>query len=77
MARQEAQKAGLAFEAFLRLWVFRGSQGLVAEWIKPHERQAFGRDRQTEDQLRAQQRAANEEAKRILFGNRSQGVIDA
>lgn len=77
MARQEAHKAGMTFEAFLRLWVFRGSQGLVAEWVKPHERQTFGRAQPTEEQVRAQRRASNEEAKRILFGDRNQGVIDA
>lgn len=38
-ARSEAAKAGMSFEAFLRIWCRRGSQGLEADWIKPAERQ--------------------------------------
>lgn len=41
-ARAEAAKAGMTFEAFLRVWCARGSQGLQAEWLKPNERQQFG-----------------------------------
>lgn len=37
-ARTEAAKAGMSLEAFLRVWCRRGSQGLEAEWLKPHER---------------------------------------
>lgn len=37
-AGREASKAGIELEAFLRLWVARGSQGLQAEWLKPNER---------------------------------------
>ncbi len=37
-AREEAAKAGIGLEAFLRIWCRRGSQGLEADWIKPHER---------------------------------------
>lgn len=37
-ARREAAKAGMTFEAFLRVWCQRGSQGLQADWLKPHER---------------------------------------
>lgn len=37
-ARKEAAKAGMTFEAFLREWCERGSQGLKADWIKPHQR---------------------------------------
>ena len=40
MARQEAGKARLTMEQFLRVWCFRGSQGLMAEWLKPDERGA-------------------------------------
>ena len=36
-ARAEAGKAGISFDAFLRIWCVRGSQGLQAEWIKPAE----------------------------------------
>ena len=37
-AESEALKAGMTFEAFLRVWCARGSQGLQADWLKPHER---------------------------------------
>lgn len=37
-AAKEADKAGLSLEAFLRVWCARGSQGLMAEWLKPTER---------------------------------------
>lgn len=37
-AQGESVKAGLSFDAFLRVWCGRGSQGLSAEWLKPHER---------------------------------------
>lgn len=30
----------MTLEAFLRVWCARGSQGLQADWLKPHERQA-------------------------------------
>lgn len=46
-ARGEAVKAGLTLEAFLRVWCSRGSQGLQAEWLKPHER---GRSAATPDE---------------------------
>lgn len=38
-ARAEALKAGLSLESFLQVWCVRGSQGLMAEWLKPSERQ--------------------------------------
>lgn len=37
-ARREAAKAGMAFGQFLAVWCRRGSQGLEADWLKPHER---------------------------------------
>lgn len=37
-ARKEAEKAGLPLERFLAIWCARGSQGLQADWLKPHER---------------------------------------
>lgn len=37
-ARDEAGKAGMSFEAFLRVWCRRGTQGLEASWLKPEER---------------------------------------
>lgn len=36
-AEKEAAKAGLSLGAFLRVWCVRGSQGLSADWLKPHE----------------------------------------
>lgn len=38
-AVREAGKAGIPLDAFLRVWCARGSQGLEASWLKPHERQ--------------------------------------
>lgn len=40
-ATAEAEKAGMTLDAFLRVWCARGSQGLQADWLKPHERPAF------------------------------------
>lgn len=37
-AREEAAKAGMTLQQFLVVWCRRGSQGLEAEWLKPHER---------------------------------------
>lgn len=37
-ARREAGKAGLTLTRFLEIWCTRGSQGLQADWLKPHER---------------------------------------
>ncbi len=37
-ARGEAAKAGLTLEAFLRIWCLRGSQGLMADWLRADER---------------------------------------
>lgn len=34
---REAAKARISFEDFLRIWCLRGSQGLQADWLKPHE----------------------------------------
>jgi hypothetical protein len=36
-AKAEAAKAGMTLDAFLRIWCFRGSQGLQADWLKPNE----------------------------------------
>ena len=36
-AMAEAEKAGLSLEEFLKVWCTRGSQGLEASWLKPHE----------------------------------------
>ena len=39
-ARDEAAKAGMTLEAFLRVWCRRGSQSLEAAWLKPDDRSA-------------------------------------
>lgn len=36
-ARSEAAKAGISMERFLTIWCLRGTQGLMAEWLKPSE----------------------------------------
>ena len=41
-ARDEAAKAGMSLEPFLKIWCRRGSQGLDASWLKPDERGAGG-----------------------------------
>jgi len=57
-ARSEAAKAGMTFEAFLRVWCLRGTQGMQADWIKPHERTINGSET-------AHQRAARERVTQI------------
>jgi uncharacterized protein YjaG (DUF416 family) len=37
-ARNEAKKAGISFDEFLKVWCMRGSQGLEASWLKPAEK---------------------------------------
>lgn len=37
-ARAQAVKAGMTMARFLEVWCARGSQGLEADWLKPHER---------------------------------------
>ena len=56
-AIEEAEKAGLTLEAFLRVWCARGSQGLQAEWLKQSERQT-GRVVSFESERLAQKEAA-------------------
>ncbi len=41
-AKREAGKAGLPLTRFLEIWCTRGSQGLQADWLKPHERAGPG-----------------------------------
>lgn len=59
-ARKEAAKAALTFERFLEVWCLRGSQGLMAEWLKPHERGNGQRDHV------ADREAVKAEAARLL-----------
>ena len=67
-ARYEAAKAGLTFEAFLVVWCARGSQGLEASWLKPHER---GSPQQpTETAWQRSQRERVEEATGGLLSTR-------
>lgn len=42
-ARAESVAAGMTLDAFLQVWCTRGSQGLQADWLKPHERQTQSR----------------------------------
>lgn len=42
VAGREASKAGLSLEDFLRIWCFRGSQGLMADWLKPEDYSVLG-----------------------------------
>lgn len=41
-ATRESVKAGMPLADFLRVWCARGSQGLEADWLKPHERAGPG-----------------------------------
>lgn len=78
-ARAEAAKAHLPLERFLSLWCARGSQGLIADWLKPHERGAP--TMAPRDRIAAANAEANAEAARLLGFNfdptDAQGVIDA
>jgi len=56
-ARAEAGKAGLSLEAFLRVWCTRGSQGLMADWLKPDERSGANRIQSFAQQDAAEKRA--------------------
>lgn len=56
-AIKEAAKAGMSFNDFLVIWCRRGSQGLEADWLKPHERQTFAQ--QAADIARTTVPAAN------------------
>lgn len=39
-ATAQAAQAGLSLDEFLRVWCARGTQGLMADWLKPQERAA-------------------------------------
>ena len=62
----EAAKAGMTLESFLRVWCARGSQGLQADWLKPHERGGNGAEPawRVEQRERMQQFAPFSHAKR-------------
>lgn len=55
-AAREAALAKLSLEDFLRVWCFRGTQGLMADWIRPADRQAIARGAQ--DRVGTQLRTA-------------------
>lgn len=66
----EAKKAGMPLEQFLRIWCARGSQGLQADWLKPHER---GSPPQ-EPEWRRQQRERNEEFYGVAAARRQRDI---
>ena len=74
VARDEATKAGMNLEAFLRAWVASGYQGFKADWIKPAQRATQGGNRSQADldEINARNTA---EAHQRLFGH--QEIIDA
>ena len=59
-AMEEADKAGLTAEQFLKIWCVRGSQGLQADWIKPEERRQFQQAAPLESFSERDERKANE-----------------
>lgn len=70
-AREEATKAGMSLSDFLRVWCVRGSQGLQAEWLKPHERQQAAQSfRERDAEL------AKAEAAKWMGSYARQNVID-
>lgn len=42
-ARGQSEKAGMTLDAFLQVWCLRGSQGLMADWLRPEERRTASR----------------------------------
>jgi len=56
-ARGEAEKAGLSLDRFLSVWCARGSQGLMADWLKPNERGLNGAPLNKQEALEARNRA--------------------
>lgn len=56
-AVKEAALAQLSLEDFLRVWCYRGTQGLQADWIKPQDRQLVARAAQ--DRVGSQLRTAS------------------
>lgn len=65
-AKCEADKAGLTLERFFAVWCARGSQGLVAEWLKPNERGGGGQHFNKQEALEASNAAV---AERFLRNN--------
>lgn len=60
-ARDEAAKAGIDLNAFLKIWCTRGTQGLKAEWLTAEERGVRGRAiHEVEPEWRRKQRERTE-----------------
>lgn len=57
-ARRESVKAGISLERFLSIWCSRGSRGLQADWLKPHERGSAQPSGETAYQRSQRERAA-------------------
>lgn len=76
-ARAEAGKAGLTLDAFLRVWCNRGSQGLLAEWLKPNERAPQRQNgHEAEPEWRREQRERNEAALGPYAAKRRTTTVD-
>jgi hypothetical protein len=77
-ARKEAAKAGISFNAFLRIWCRRGSQGLEASWLKADEISAGRRDQSFTERSTAVKSARLAEMTGGLLGapQRPSNVID-
>ena len=76
-ARVEAGKAGLTLDAFLRVWCNRGSQGLLADWLKPNERAPQRQNgHEAEPEWRREQRERNEAALGPYAAKRRTTTVD-
>ena len=76
-ARAEAGKAGLTLDAFLRVWCNRGSQGLLADWLKPNERAPQRQNgHEAEPEWRREQRERNEAALGPYAAKRRTTTVD-
>ncbi len=76
-ARAEAGKAGMTLDAFLGVWCARGSQGLQADWIKPHERAPQRQNgHEAEPEWRREQRERNEAALGPYAAKRRTTTVD-
>jgi hypothetical protein len=77
-ARKEAAKAGVSFNAFLRIWCRRGSQGLEASWLKADEISAGRKDQSFAERSTAAKSARLAEMTGGLLGapQRPSNVID-
>ena len=73
-AREEAQKAGLTLEQFLRIWCVRGSQGLQADWLRTDD---FARVRAGPKDGTAYTRHMDQRASELAPGiSRNQDIVE-